>query len=63
MTILLLLIPAALAIGGFGLAAFFWALRTGQFDDPDGSGARFLFEVVECARRACCSPPRHCCRR
>src|SRR6185437_8853900 len=31
MTILLLLIPAALAIGGLGLAAFFWALRNGQF--------------------------------
>jgi cbb3-type cytochrome oxidase maturation protein len=47
MTILLLLIPAALAIGGFGLAAFFWALRNGQFDDPDGSAARILIEDDE----------------
>ena len=47
MTILLLLIPAALAIGGLGLAAFFWALRNGQFDDPEGNAARILFEDDE----------------
>lgn len=47
MTILLLLIPAALAIGGLGLAAFFWALRNGQFDDPDGNAARILIEDEE----------------
>ena len=47
MTILLLLIPAALAIGGFGLAAFFWALRNGQFDDPEGNAARILIEDDE----------------
>jgi len=44
MTVLLLLIPAALAIGGLGLAAFFWALRNGQFEDPDGNAARILIE-------------------
>jgi cbb3-type cytochrome oxidase maturation protein len=47
MTILLLLIPAALAIGGLGLAAFFWALRNGQFDDPEGNAARILIEDDE----------------
>ena len=47
MTILLLLIPAALAIGGLGLTAFFWALRNGQFDDPDGNAARILIEDDE----------------
>ena len=47
MTILLLLSPAALAIGGLGLAAFFWALRNGQFDDPDGNAARILIEDDE----------------
>jgi cbb3-type cytochrome oxidase maturation protein len=46
-TILLLLIPAALAIGGLGLAAFFWALRNGQFDDPEGNAARILIEDDE----------------
>ena len=47
MTILLLLIPAALAIGGLGLAAFFWALRNGQFDDPEGNASRILMEDEE----------------
>lgn len=47
MTVLLLLIPAALAIGGLGLAAFFWALRNGQFDDPEGNAARILIEDEE----------------
>ena len=47
MTVLLLLIPAALAIGGLGLTAFFWALRNGQFDDPDGNAARILIEDDE----------------
>ena len=47
MTVLLLLIPAALAIGGMGLFAFFWALRNGQFEDPDGNAARILIEDEE----------------
>jgi cbb3-type cytochrome oxidase maturation protein len=47
MTILLLLIPAALAIGGLGLAAFFWALRNGQFEDPEGNAARILMDDDE----------------
>lgn len=41
---LLLLVPVALALGLGGLAAFLWALRAGQFDDPDGSAARILFD-------------------
>jgi cbb3-type cytochrome oxidase maturation protein len=47
MTILLLLIPAALAIGGLGLAAFFWALRNGQFEDPEGNASRILIDDSE----------------
>ena len=47
MTVLLLLIPAALAIGGLGLAAFFWALRHGQFEDPEGNAMRILIEDEE----------------
>jgi cbb3-type cytochrome oxidase maturation protein len=47
MTVLRLLIPAALAIGGLGLAAFFWALRNGQFDDPEGNAARILIDEDE----------------
>jgi cbb3-type cytochrome oxidase maturation protein len=41
---LLILIPVALGLGLTGLAAFFWALRSGQFDDPDGSAMRMLID-------------------
>jgi len=41
---LLILIPAALFLGLIGLAAFLWALRSGQFDDLDGAASRILFD-------------------
>ena len=44
MTILLYLIPAALALGGLSLAAFLWSLRSGQYDDLEGAASRILFE-------------------
>lgn len=44
MNILLLLIPVALLLGGLGLAAFLWALRSGQFDDLDGAAHRILID-------------------
>ena len=47
MTSLLLLIPVALLLGGLGLAFFFWALRNGQFDDPEGAAARILIDDEE----------------
>jgi cbb3-type cytochrome oxidase maturation protein len=49
MTGLLLLIPVALGLGALGLAAFFWALRNGQFDDPEGSAARILLDDEDSA--------------
>ena len=42
MQILTILIPVSLFLGGIGLAALFWALRTRQFDDPEGDAARIL---------------------
>ncbi len=42
MQILAILIPASLILGGLGLAAFFWAIRTRQFDDPTGDASRIL---------------------
>ncbi|WPZ36402.1 cbb3-type cytochrome oxidase assembly protein CcoS [Thalassobaculum sp. OXR-137] len=42
MTILSILIPAALALGLIGLVAFLWALRSGQFEDLDGAAERIL---------------------
>lgn len=44
MTGLALLIPVALGLGLLALASFFWALRDGQFDDPDGAANRILLD-------------------
>lgn len=44
MTILMLLLPVALGLGLAGLAAFFWAARSGQFDDLDGAALRILID-------------------
>lgn len=38
------LIPVALLLGLCGLAAFFWAIRSGQFDDLDGAALRILMD-------------------
>lgn len=44
MEVVAYLIPIALFLGGLGLAAFLWALKTGQFDDLDGAAERILFD-------------------
>lgn len=44
MTELLFLMAAALFLGLLGLAAFLWALKSGQFDDLDGAAHRILFD-------------------
>lgn len=42
MSALLFLIPIALGLGGLGLAAFLWSVKSGQFDDPEGAAQRIL---------------------
>lgn len=42
MNILTILIPVTLVLGLAGLAAFFWALRHNQFEDPKGEANRIL---------------------
>jgi cbb3-type cytochrome oxidase maturation protein len=42
MSALAWLMPVALFLGGLGLAAFLWSLRTGQFDDLEGAAYRIL---------------------
>ncbi|MEM7190291.1 MAG: cbb3-type cytochrome oxidase assembly protein CcoS [Pseudomonadota bacterium] len=44
MNIIGALIPISLALGGLGLIAFVWSLRSGQFDDLEGDQHRALFE-------------------
>ena len=45
MTGLVVLIPIALGLGLVGLAAFFWALKAGQFEDMDGAALRILIDL------------------
>lgn len=47
MTILGILIPASLLLGGLGLAAFLWSLKCNQYDDLEGDAARILFDERE----------------
>tara|TARA_R110002110_G_scaffold71482_3_gene191038 strand:+ start:1983 stop:2129 length:147 start_codon:yes stop_codon:yes gene_type:complete len=44
MDVIVWLIPVALFLGLAGLAGFFWAVRSGQFDDPDGAANRILLD-------------------
>ncbi|WBU65196.1 cbb3-type cytochrome oxidase assembly protein CcoS [Paracoccus aerodenitrificans] len=42
MEILSILIPVSLLLGGIGLAAFLWSLRSRQYEDPKGDAQRIL---------------------
>lgn len=44
MGIMVVLIPGALLLGALGLAAFFWTLRSGQYEDLDGDSQRILID-------------------
>lgn len=44
---LLILVPVALFLGGLGLAAFLWSLKSGQYEDLDGAAERILFDDDE----------------
>ena len=44
MSILLLLIPISLFLGGLGLLAFWWALKSDQFSDLEGNAQRILID-------------------
>jgi cbb3-type cytochrome oxidase maturation protein len=63
MTGLLLLIPIAVFLGLLSLAAFLWALRSGQYEDLEGAGQRILeddqlqtIEVKPCPVRKTSAP-------
>jgi cbb3-type cytochrome oxidase maturation protein len=42
MQILAYLIPISLLLGGFGLVAFIYTVRSDQYDDPEGNARRIL---------------------
>ena len=42
MSILAVLIPVSLIMGGMGLLAFIWSLKNHQYEDPKGDAQRIL---------------------
>jgi cbb3-type cytochrome oxidase maturation protein len=42
MNVLVYLVPMALALGLTGLFAFFWSVRSHQYDDMEGAALRIL---------------------
>ncbi len=44
MDVLAYLIPISLILGGLGLGAFVWTLKSKQYDDPEGDSRRILSE-------------------
>lgn len=41
---LILLVLSAIGLGGLALAGFFWALRSGQYEDIEGAAQRILLD-------------------
>ena len=44
MSVILIMIPAALVLAGLGLVAFIYAAKSGQFDDLDTPALRAVFD-------------------
>ncbi len=42
MNVLVYLIPVSLGLGLVGLVAFFWTIKSNQYDDPEGHANRIL---------------------
>lgn len=57
MNALVILVPAALFLGLLGLAAFFWSLRTNQYDDLEGAGWRVLLDDEPDSKPSTVPPP------
>lgn len=47
MNIVLILAPVSVGLGAMGLLAFFWTMRSGQYDDPRGDAERILDDHLE----------------
>ncbi|MBE0580465.1 cbb3-type cytochrome oxidase assembly protein CcoS [Devosia sp.] len=41
---LIVLVVSAMGLGALALAGFFWALRTGQYEDIEGAAQRILLD-------------------
>ena len=47
MEAIIYLVPIALFMGAVGLAAFFWTVKSGQYEDLDGAAWRILMDDKE----------------
>ena len=47
MSVLIFLIPIALATAIIGLVAFLWSLKSKQYEDLEGAASRILFEDAD----------------
>ena len=47
MDVLVYLIPVSLLLGGAGLVAFVYTVRSNQYDDPDGNSQRILSDAFD----------------
>lgn len=44
MNIIFLLVPISVLLALGGLGAFWWSVKSGQFDDPTGDASRILID-------------------
>jgi cbb3-type cytochrome oxidase maturation protein len=51
MSVLYLLVPLAILLAAAGVAAFFWAVRNGQYDDVETPAIRMLLDDEPRLRR------------
>lgn len=47
MNIILMLAPMSVGLGLIALLAFWWTLRSGMYEDPQGDAARILIDDAE----------------
>ncbi len=47
MDVLAILIPVSLLLGFLGLGAFFWSLKSKQYEDPKGDAHRILSDEFD----------------
>jgi len=47
MDVLVYLIPISIFLGGVGLVAFVYTVRSNQYDDPDGNSQRILSDAYD----------------
>jgi cbb3-type cytochrome oxidase maturation protein len=62
MSVILFLIPLSVVIAGGFLTAFFWAVRSGQYEDTCTPSMRLLTEDVEPISKASNTNSNHECR-